>query len=154
MHSIAKIAGGAVAAVLVMTTLAVAAGGRQGTSNRTVQQLDPGIAIVAVKKATCKVAGTPSEFPDDIWFTNKGTVVLTAGTKISWSLPGYGATKKHTLVADLAPGAGVYALNANPGGVEAGHDCIAKVLWAFQHGRAPGGPLADFPVLVRFVHRA
>jgi hypothetical protein len=128
MHSIAKIAGGAVAAVLVMTTLAIAAGGQQGNSNRTVQQLDTGIAIAAIKKATCKVAGTPSEFPDDIWFTNKGNVVLSAGTKISWTLAGYGAAKKHTLVADLAPGAGVYALNANPGGIEAGHDCTAKVL--------------------------
>ena len=128
MHSIAKIAGGAVAAVLVMTTLAIAASGQQGTSNRTVQQLDTGIAIAAIKKATCKVAGSPSEFPDDIWFTNKGNVVLSAGTKISWTLAGYGAAKKHTLVADLAPGAGVYALNANPGGIEAGHDCTAKVL--------------------------
>ena len=127
MTSISKIAGGAFAALLVTTTLAMAAGGTQGTSNRAVQPGDAQIAI-AIKKATCKVAGTPSEFPDDIWFTNKGNVVLPAGTKISWKLPGYGAAKNHTLVADLAPGAGVYANNANPGGVEAGHECIAKVL--------------------------
>ena len=128
MTSISKIVGGALMALLVTTTLAVAAGGtQQGTSNRAVQPGDAQIAI-AIKKATCKVAGTPSEFPDDIWFANKGTVVLKAGTKISWTLAGYGAAKKHTLVADLAPGAGVYALNANPGGIEAGHDCTAKVL--------------------------
>jgi len=127
MTSISKIVGGALMALLVTTTLAVAAGGtQQGNSNRAVQPGDAQIAI-AIKKATCKVAGTPSEFPDDIWFTNKGNVVLSAGTKISYTLPGYGAAKKHTLVADLAPGAGVYAHNVN-GGVEAGHDCTAKVL--------------------------
>ncbi|RYH07064.1 MAG: hypothetical protein EON57_06195 [Alphaproteobacteria bacterium] len=128
MTSISKIVGGALAALLVTTTLAMAAGGtQQGTSNRVVQPGDTQIAI-AIKKATCKVAGTPSEFPDDIWFTNKGNVVLKAGTKISWALSGYGAAKKHTLVADLAPGAGVYALGVNAGGIEAGHDCTAKVL--------------------------
>lgn len=127
MHSITKIAGGALAAILVTTTLAMAAGGGQTNSNRVVQQVDTGIAMV-IKKATCKVAGSPSEFPDDIWFTNKGNVVLPAGTKINWKLAGYNNSKNHTLVADLAPGAGVYALNANPGGTEAGHDCAAKVL--------------------------
>ena len=126
MNTVTKIVGGALAAILVTTTLAVAAGGtQQGNSNRVVQKSD--VIVMAIKKATCTVAGSPSEFPDDIWFTNKGNVVLKAGTKISWTLPGYGAAKKHTLVADLAPGAGVYALNVN-GGVEAGHDCVAKVL--------------------------
>ena len=128
MTSISKIVVGALAALLVTTTLAVAAGGtQQGNTNRVLQPGEAGIAL-AITKATCKVAGTPSEFPDDIWFANKGTVLLKAGTKISWTLAGYGAAKKHTLVADLAPGAGVYAMNANPGGVEAGHDCTAKVL--------------------------
>lgn len=127
MNNVTKIVGGALAAILVTTTLAMAAGGgQQGNSNRVVQQSD--VIVMAIKKATCTVAGSPSEFPDDVWFANKGNVVLKAGTKISYSLAGYGAAKKYTLVADLAPGKDVHALNIIAGGVEAGHDCTAKVL--------------------------
>ena len=122
MNSIAKIVGGAMAAIIVTTTLAVAGNGgiQIGTVDRAKLQL--------AKIAGCTVAGTPSEFPDDLRFTNKGVGVLKAGTKISWKLKGYATGGTHTLVADLSPGATAFASGVLGGGVEAGHDCAAKVL--------------------------
>jgi hypothetical protein len=120
MTSIAKIAGGALAAVLVTTTLAMAGNGQ-------VVKLDASKLQLA-KVAGCTVAGTPSEFPDDLRFTNKGVGVLKAGTKISWKLNGYATGGTYTLVADLSPGATAFASGVLGGGVEAGHDCKAKVL--------------------------
>jgi hypothetical protein len=76
------------------------------------------------------VAGTPSEFPNDIWVLNKGASKLNAGTKVQWSIPGYGSAYKgtHTLVAALNPGQGVHLSNVLPNGVEAGHACTAKAI--------------------------
>jgi hypothetical protein len=120
MNSITKIVGGALAAILVTTTLAAAGNGQAVQIDRSKLQL--------AKIAGCMVAGTPSEFPDDLRFTNKGVGVLKAGTKISWKLAGYATGGTHTLVADLAPGSTVFASGILGGGVEAGHDCTAKVL--------------------------
>jgi invasion protein IalB len=120
MNSIAKIAGGALAAILVTTTLAMAGNGQ-------VVQIDKSKLQLA-KIAGCTVAGTPSEFPDDLRFTNKGVGTLKAGTKISWTLTGYNTKGTYTLVADLSPGATAFAAGVLGGGVEAGHDCKAKVL--------------------------
>jgi hypothetical protein len=122
MNSIAKIASGAFAALIVTTTLAMAGNGgiQVGTVDKAKLQL--------AKIAGCMVAGTPSEFPDDLRFTNKGVGVLKAGTKISWNLTGYNTKGTYTLVADLSPGATAFASGILGGGVEAGHDCKAKVL--------------------------
>jgi hypothetical protein len=120
MNSITKIVGGAMAALIVTTTFAMAGSGQIVQLDRTKLQL--------AKIAGCQVAGTPSEFPDDLRFTNKGVGVLKAGTKISWKLAGYATGGTHTLVADLAPGSTVFASGVIAGGVEAGHDCTAKVL--------------------------
>ena len=120
MNSITKIVGGALAAVIVTTTLAVAGNGQ-------MIKLEPGKLQLA-KIAGCVVAGTPSEFPDDLRFTNKGVGVLKAGTKISWKIAGYSTGGTHILVADLSPGSTVFASGILGGGVEAGRDCTAKVL--------------------------
>ncbi|HEY9011915.1 MAG TPA: hypothetical protein VIN06_12940 [Devosia sp.] len=123
MNSITKIVGGALAAVLVTTTLAVAGNG--GIQINTGVEINRGTLQLG-KFASCMVAGTPSEFPDDIRFTNKSTVKLSAGTKIKWTVQGMDSGT-YTLVADLAPGAHVLATNQNAG-IEAGRDCKAKVL--------------------------
>ena len=123
MNSTIKTLGGAFAALLVTTTLAFAGNG--GIQVNTGVEIDRGILQVG-KFASCMVAGTPSEFPDDIRFTNKSSVKLSAGTKIKWTVQGMD-TGTYTLVADLAPGANVLATNQNAG-IEAGRDCKAKVL--------------------------
>lgn len=125
MNATIKTIGGAIAALLVTTTLAVAGNGGIGIGTNTGVEVDRGILQVG-KFASCMVAGTPSEFPDDIRFTNKSTVKLSAGTKIKWTVQGMD-TGTYTLVADLAPGAHVLATNQNSG-IEAGRDCKAKVL--------------------------
>jgi len=121
MNTVTKLMGGAMAALVVTTSIAVA-GGIQ------VQQLNPQRLQLA-KIAGCTVAGTPVEFPDDIWIINKGLGKLVAGTKVKWSIPGYSSFQgTHTLVADLAAGQGVKLSGVLGGGVEAGHDCKAKAL--------------------------
>ena len=125
MTSITKIAAGALATLLVTTTLAVAGSGGIQPKIGTGVEIDRGVLQVG-KFASCLVAGTPSEVPDDIWFTNKSVGKLSAGTKLKWSVPGMG-NGTYTLVADLAPGAQVKASNVN-GGIEAGRDCKATVL--------------------------
>lgn len=123
--NITKLVGLAMAAVVVSTSLAFAGG--NGVQIQ-VQQVDKGI-LQLKKVAGCDVAGTPSEFPDDIWLTNKGVGKLVAGTKIKWSVQGYSNFKgTHTLVADLAPGKGVHLSGVLGGGVEAGHACTATAL--------------------------
>ena len=128
--NILKLAALTMGVVVVSTSLAMAGNG----GPRINQQIDNveinnGILQLA-KVATCDVAGSPSEFPNDIWVTNKGAGKLDAGTKVQWSIPGYGNTYKgtYTLVAALNPGQGVHLLNVLPNGVEAGHDCKAKAL--------------------------
>lgn len=123
MTSLTKITSGALAALLVTTTLAVAGNG--GIQTRAGFEIDRGTLQVG-KFASCLVAGTPTEFPNDIWFTNKSVGKLNAGTKIKWNVPGIG-NGTYTLVADLAPGGQVKANNIT-GGIEAGRDCKASVL--------------------------
>jgi hypothetical protein len=124
--NIVKLAAVAMGAVVVSSSLALAAnGGIQIDKNG----LDRGGLTVA-RIAACQVAGTPSEFPNDIWVLNKGASKLNAGTKVQWSIPGYGSAYKgtHTLVAALNPGQGVHLSNVLPNGVEAGHACTAKAI--------------------------
>ena len=119
MNTVTKLVGGAMAAVIVTTGVALAGG-------ILLQQVD---RAQFTRIAGCTVAGTPSEFPDDIWIMNKGLGKLVAGTKIKWSIPGYSSYKgTHTLVADLTPGQGVKLNGVLGAGVEAGHDCAAKAL--------------------------
>lgn len=118
------------AAALVLATSFAQAGGGGIQINQTVgnAQINQDILKLA-KVAVCEVAGTPSEFPDDIWLVNKGAGKLVAGTKIKWSVEGYSNYKgTYTLVAQLSPGQGVKLNGVLGGGVEAGHPCAAKAL--------------------------
>jgi invasion protein IalB len=120
MNTVTKLVGGALGAVLVSTTLALAGNGVAIKFDKQHVQI--------AKVASCTVAGTPSEFPDDLRFTNKGVGVLKAGTRISWTLTGYNKKGTYMLVADLSPGATAFASGILGSGVEAGRDCKAKVL--------------------------
>jgi hypothetical protein len=121
MTSTLRLAGAALAAFVVTTSFAQAF-----QASGTAQQR-PNVEVKAIKKASCLVAGTPSEFPDDIWIENKGNTVLEAGTQVKWSVPFSGDSGVYTLVADLKAGKGVHVQGVLPGGVEAGHDCKAKL---------------------------
>ena len=124
-----KLAALAMGAVVVSSSLALAGNGGIRTNQFDGVEINKGVLQLA-KVASCDVAGSPSEFPNDIWVTNKGAGKLDAGTKVQWSIPGYGSTYKgtYTLVAALNPGQGVHLLNVLPNGVEAGHDCKAKAI--------------------------
>jgi len=80
------------------------------------------------KVVGCSVAGTPSEFPDDIVIMNKGLGTIAAGTKVVWSVPSAGKSGNYTLASALNPGKGVAVAGVLPGGVEAGKACSAKAL--------------------------
>jgi hypothetical protein len=123
MHTTLKLASVALAALVVTTSFAHAFQG----NNTNTTQTRPTIELKLIKLAGCLVAGSPSEFPDDIWIENKGNTVLKAGTKVKWSVPFSGDKGTHTLVADLGAGKGVQLSGVLPGGVEAGHDCKAKL---------------------------
>ena len=125
-----KLAALALGAVVVSSSLAMAGNGGIRINNQIDNvEINKGVLQLA-KVATCNVAGSPSEFPNDIWVMNKGAGQLNVGTKVQWSIPGYGNTYKgtYTLVAALNPGQGVHLINVLPNGVEAGHDCNAKAL--------------------------
>lgn len=80
------------------------------------------------KVVGCQVAGTPSEFPDDIVILNRGTGILAAGTKVRWSVPAAGKQGVYVLASSLAPGRGVGVHGVLGAGVEAGKPCSAKTL--------------------------
>lgn len=116
----------AIAATLLLSTAtALAAGGGAGETRMSGGGAD--IQLRQIKAVACFVAGSPSEFPDDIAIRNKGGA-LPAGTKISWSVAFSGDSGTYTLPASLGAGASLYVSGVLPGGVEAGHDCVAQVL--------------------------
>ena len=123
-----KLAALAMGAVVVSSSLALAGNG--GIQINQADDIRIKDVLQLAKVASCDVAGSPSEFPNDIRVTNEGAGKLVAGTKVKWSIPGYGNTYKgtYTLVATLNPGQGVHLLNVLPNGVEAGHDCKAKAI--------------------------
>jgi len=117
--NLTKLASVAVAALVLTTSFAQA--GNNGTIvvNKDVLKLRP--------VAGCLVAGSPSEFPDDIYIQNKGAGTLKAGTIVKWSVPFANAKGSYKLTADLGDGKNVFLSGVIPGGVEAGHDCKASI---------------------------
>ena len=113
-------------AVLLLTPVAAhAAGG--GADPTRINNGGAEIQLRQIKSVACFVAGSPSEFPDDIRVQNKGSM-LAAGTQINWSVPFSGDHGTYTLTTSLATGGYLSLSGVLPGGVEAGHDCIAQVL--------------------------
>ena len=76
---------------------------------------------------TCKVQGTPVEFPDDILIRNAGRAVVRKGTKIHWQIPNTSRQGDYTFTADLAPGASKFLNGVLPGGHPAGATCKVTV---------------------------
>jgi hypothetical protein len=81
-----------------------------------------------MKIVGCNVAGSPSEFPDDIKIINKGFGPLVAGTKVKWSVPSAGKAGVYTLGAGLAAGQAVVVSGVLGAGIEAGRPCTAKFI--------------------------
>lgn len=79
-----------------------------------------------ILRVACVANGTPSEFPNDILFTNRGSK-LNAGTKLRWTFTSPNHTGTFTLASALNPGAAVRASNVIPGGIEAGRFCSVTV---------------------------
>jgi hypothetical protein len=77
----------------------------------------------APPRLQCVVQGTPVEFPDDITLRNIGTVVVTQGTKIHWSIPGTTRQGDYTFTENLAVGASKMLTGVLPGGHPAGAVC-------------------------------
>jgi hypothetical protein len=76
----------------------------------------------------CLVAGTPIEFPNDLYLTNKGTAPLKAGTKLKFAVQSTGAKGALLLNTDIAVGAQVKVADVLNGGADAGAPCTAKVI--------------------------
>jgi hypothetical protein len=121
MTIMTKLAGTALTALVLTTSLAQAATVSQTNSNNN-------IATQIVFKATASCVLAHGEFPDDIFVVNSGLVTLKAGAKVQWKVPAGNAAGVLTLVADLAPGKNVFLKNVVPGGVEASNPCNAKLI--------------------------
>lgn len=78
-------------------------------------------------KMTCQVAGSPVEFPNDIFVANLGRVTMPAGKTVHWKITGT-SIKGSAILPALAPGKGTYLQNAIPGGLTAGTPCTATAL--------------------------
>jgi hypothetical protein len=119
-------------AVAAMSVLALTTVAQAGNAGRILTTPNPtGISTVPLQirpVVACVVAGTPSEFPDDIFITNKGAVTVAAGTMVHWSVPFAGKQGNFALPAALASGKSVFVSGVLPGGVEAGQACKAAVI--------------------------
>jgi hypothetical protein len=118
MSKLIRIAGLGLSALAL--TAAAASAGSQPDASRVNK-------LMLAKTVGCSVAGTPTEFPDDIWIMNKGLVAIAAGTSVHWSVPAAGKAGNYVLPASLAPGKGVKVDGVLAGGVEAGKPCKASI---------------------------
>lgn len=118
MSKLVRIAGLSLSA-LALTVAAATAGGQIDISKTN--------KVLLAKSVGCSVAGTPVEFPDDIWIMNKGLVAISAGTSVHWAVPAVGKSGNHVLAAALAPGQGVKVSGVLGSGVEAGKPCKASI---------------------------
>lgn len=87
---------------------------------RQVALANPGL------KLSCTVAGTPVEFPDDIFIANTGSVAVPAGTKIHWQVASLGLDGVATLDKTLKGGKSIGVRGVIKGGAEIGTPCAIK----------------------------
>ncbi len=97
--------------------------GQDGQPVRGVK-LDAKVKIGAILK--CTVAGTPSEFPDDLRIANAGVVAIPVGTQFKWKVQGVSGIA--SLGQALKPGKALKLNGVLQGGVEAGTACSAKAI--------------------------
>jgi hypothetical protein len=105
-----------------MVDLGVDMGGNGVPGKGKGAKLSAKVKFGAILK--CSVAGTPSEFPDDLRIANAGVVAIPAGTQFKWKVQG--ASGIAALGQALQPGKSVKLNGVLDGGVEAGTVCSAK----------------------------
>lgn len=111
--------------VIGFATVAQAANVGIGTTTMKPQgNVDIRLTIKPI--VACLVAGSPSEFPDDVKIWNKGPGKIVKGTKVHWSVPYANKQGNYVLTADLDPNKTVLVSGAIGYGIEAGHDCKAS----------------------------
>jgi hypothetical protein len=119
-----RIVSGAAAGIVMATTLAYAGAGGRVTTHGPIANPGP----MGINVLSCQVAGTPSEFPDDLWVTNNGGSTLATGTQISWRVPSMNRQGTASLPSSLAPHQSVQLSGILAGGVEAGRSCTASLV--------------------------
>lgn len=98
--------------------------GAAGQGRARGDKLSAKVKFGAILK--CTVAGTPSEFPDDLRIANAGVVTIPAGTQFKWKVQG--ASGIAALGQALQPGKALKLNDVLHGGVEAGTACSAKAI--------------------------
>jgi hypothetical protein len=89
---------------------------------REAAHINPGL------KLSCIVAGTPTEFPDDLFVANTGLVVVPAGTKVRWQIASLGLEGVATLQSALKPGKSIGIRGVLKGGAEIGTPCAITAI--------------------------
>lgn len=124
---------GALTSALFMATASVQAGSTTVAAGTVVPMqaqgapsLEKTASYLPIVRVGCVANGTPSEFPNDILFTNRGSK-LNAGAKLRWTFTSPNHTGTYTLTSALNSGASVRASNVIPGGIEAGRYCSVTV---------------------------
>jgi hypothetical protein len=126
------LAGAFASAILAATATVQAGSATPVAGNLAPMQAQPATKAenvanyLPVLRVGCVANGTPSEFPNDILFTNRGSK-LNAGARLRWTFTSPNLTGTYTLTSALNAGASVRASNVVPGGIEAGRYCSVTV---------------------------
>ncbi|MGK2858610.1 MAG: hypothetical protein ACSLFQ_15520 [Thermoanaerobaculia bacterium] len=97
-------------------------------ASRMMSPVQPGSMRPVLRYSLdCTVQGTPTEFPDDVYIFNKGTVAVAKGKVLHWSIPNTTRAGDYTLTEELAAGKGVFVSGAVGGGMSAGVKCGVTV---------------------------
>lgn len=93
-------------------------------------QMQPAVRpeLRPVFSLTCRVQGTPVEFPNDIAIINNGPGTVPAGTKLHWSMTKPALQGDYVLGSPLAPNTQTFVNGVIPGGLPAGMPCGVKVV--------------------------
>lgn len=122
----------AVAGLMTSAGLVNAAQFKVNTTDMTMQA-NPKIKVV--RHLSCKVWGTPSEFPDTVLLTNDGNITIPAGTRIHWRVKNGARSGNFTFPHALAVGGSIYA--PEPGGYARGAICDVSFITRPRHLRKP-----------------
>ncbi len=99
---------------------------------QTIQRMRLNQRITLRKHLSCKVWGTPVEFPDFVLLTNDGAAVIAAGTRVHYYVTRGGRpTGNYTFTKALRRGASTYA--PLPGGSARGARCTVRFVAAPTH---------------------
>lgn len=93
------------------------------TSNKPLFNGAPAVTFL---KLGCVVNGSPSEFPNDVFVTNRGNTPITSGKQVRIKT-NWGLNKVVPLPA-LAVGKSAFISNVLDGGMPAGTPCTAILL--------------------------